>query len=162
MKLRHVTYGFLAALLVLALLGWLLASSRSTPINSISLAKIFFTGYSNAPDGRVFAWFCITNPTDYKILYYPTTVEMRSGGEWSRPPHNGREKELAPHASISINIAKPAGVEAWRVTTFNGLAPPTWKPVVERFTWFVPSLGNWLDRKYPLVFGPSSSEPRTD
>ena len=169
LKHRHVTYGFLAALIVVVLLGllaWALSSSRPTPSGSLAggLAQVTFTGYSNAPDGRVFAWFAITNPTDYKILNWPATIELRYGGIWRDLPPSGPAKVLAPHAHISVNFAKPEGSEAWRVTTYNGLAPSTLKPLIadclRLLAWASKGIQNWINQNSSIAVGPSTSEPR--
>lgn len=166
----------MALLLLMGLLAWALSSTRPAPSGSLAggLAKVTFASYSNAPDGRVFAWFCVTNPSDYKILHFRPRVQGRFGSEleglhlldcqaasklhgpWALPPHT----------RIWVNVTKPANEPGWRVSVMNGVPRSGLKTGLARVCQWLPfvsrSFSQFISDNTGTTFYASTSEERTD
>jgi hypothetical protein len=128
--------------------------------------KISFSGYSNAPDGQVFARFALSNMTDSRLLCVEALPRVCSNGQWSMVTAAGQSIVLQVREQGVVSFPKPAHAEAWRVPVFHGRLPPRPTMVLVELWRNLPWRPSILDRRIEgkacIKMQLAESDTRTD
>lgn len=138
-------------------------SSSGLPAPVITVS---FIGYTNGTDGLVQAQFAVSNMTSARVFFQLPSPIVLTNGQWSRMASYGQAKVLAPHAQVSLQCAKPVGVEAWRLPIFHGPIPSRSQyflaHLLERLPWHSATVDAFVRANSSVSIRLAQSAIRTD